>query len=183
MERRAEDLAGSVGNSENGKVLTKMTLLDSIVEANFRSEPAGRVVTFPGDRRHRGYLVRSEAEESKIRSFVKMFLCGQFSILFLGNFLAMEWSRELNKFLGEPLLHPYRAGALAASVYLLVAGLPYLILFRSYKKSFANFVLPQDEVVVSGGTSGRQKYVGALLIAGAAVILLMMGIFFLIQAK
>ena len=65
-----------------------MALLDSIVSANFRSENTGRVVVFPGDRRHRGYLVKSPAEELKIRSFLKMFYGAHFfnprSRLFLG---------------------------------------------------------------------------------------------------
>ena len=78
-----------------------MALLDSIVSANFRSENAGRVVLFPGDRRHRGYLVKSSAEEQKIRSFLKMFYCAHFSILFLGYFLATEWSRDIYHVLGR----------------------------------------------------------------------------------
>jgi hypothetical protein len=42
-----------------------MALLDSIVGACFRDEKAGRVVVFSGDRRTRGYVVRSESEELK----------------------------------------------------------------------------------------------------------------------
>jgi hypothetical protein len=54
-----------------------MALLDFIVDANFRSEAVGRVVVFPGDRRHRGYVVKSQAEELKIRSFLRMFYYGE----------------------------------------------------------------------------------------------------------
>ncbi len=73
---------------------------------------AGRVVVFPGDRRNRGYVVKSESKESRIRSFLKMFFYAHISILLLGNFLAMEWSRELNHALGRPTAHLYRADPL-----------------------------------------------------------------------
>ena len=42
-----------------------MGLLDSIVSRSFRDEKAGRVVVFAGDRRNRGYVVRSDAEGTK----------------------------------------------------------------------------------------------------------------------
>ena len=61
-----------------------MSLLDSIVGRSFRDEKAGRVVVFTGDRRNRGYVVKSESEELKIRSFLKMFYFAHFSILTLG---------------------------------------------------------------------------------------------------
>jgi len=79
-----------------------MALLDSIVGACFRDEKAGRVVIFSGDRRARGYIVRSESEELKIRSFLKMFYFAHFSILFPGYFLASEWSRDIYHALGRP---------------------------------------------------------------------------------
>jgi hypothetical protein len=72
-----------------------MAFLDSIVGACFRDEEAGRVVVFSGDRPTRGYVVRSESEELKIRSFLKMFYFAHFSILLLGYSLASEWSRGI----------------------------------------------------------------------------------------
>jgi hypothetical protein len=48
-----------------------MGFLDSVVGQYFRDEKAGRVVAFPVDRRIRGYVVRSESEELKIRAFLK----------------------------------------------------------------------------------------------------------------
>ena len=86
-----------------------MALLDSIVGAGFRDEKAGRVVVFSGDRRTRGYIVRSESEELKIRSFLKMFYFAHFSILFLGYFLSFEWSRQIYRALGRPEAHMFRA--------------------------------------------------------------------------
>jgi hypothetical protein len=55
----------------------------------------------PGDRRKRGYLVTSDADELKIRSFLQMFFSAQLSILVLGYFLASEWSREIYHALGN----------------------------------------------------------------------------------
>jgi hypothetical protein len=152
-----------------------MALLDSIVSANFRSENAGRVVVFPGDRRHRGYLVKSPAEELKIRSFLKMFYGAHFSILFLGYFLASDWSRAIYRALGNPEAHMFRAICISLGVYLLVAGLPYFLLWSSFKKAFVHFVSPEDEVLVSGGRAARPRIFA--LIAGAALIVLGLGVF------
>jgi hypothetical protein len=159
-----------------------MSLLDSLVGAQFRNEEAGRVVVFYGDRRGRGYVVKSEAEELKIRSFLKMFYYGHFSIQFLGFLLASAWAHDIYTGLGRPAEHLYRAMGIAFGVYFLVAGVPYILLWRSYKKAFVNFVSPQDEVVISGGPP-RQKqiYIGVAVIAFA--ILLMIAVFFLVQAK
>jgi hypothetical protein len=152
-----------------------MALLDSIVSANFRSENAGRVVVFPGDRRHRGYLVKSPAEELKIRSFLKMFYGAHFSILFLGYLLGFEWSRQIYRALGRPEAHMFRAMCISAGGFLLVAGVPYFLLWTSYKKAFVSFVSPEDEVLVSGDRAARPRILA--LIAGAALILLGLGAF------
>jgi hypothetical protein len=152
-----------------------MALLDSIVSANFRSENGGRVVVFPGDRRNRGYLVKSPAEELKIRSFLKMFYGAHFSILFLGYFLASDWSRAIYRTLGSPEAHMSRAICISFATFLLVAGLPYFLLWRSYKKAFVSFVSPEDEVSVSGSRASRPRILA--LIAGAAAILLGLGLF------
>jgi hypothetical protein len=151
-----------------------MALLNSIISANFRSEKAGRVVVFPGDRRHRGYVVRSESEELKIRSFLKMFYCAHFSILSLGYFLGSEWSRDIYHALGRPEAHFFRAMCISLGVYLLVAGVPYFLLWRSYKQAFLSFVSAQDEVLVSGRRAGRPYiFIAAGLIAlGLGILLL-----------
>jgi hypothetical protein len=61
-----------------------MGLIDALVSRSFRDTPAGRVVVFSGDPRKRGYLVRSPADEQRIRSFLKMFYFAELSILSLG---------------------------------------------------------------------------------------------------
>jgi hypothetical protein len=154
-----------------------MALLDSIVGACFRDEKTGRVVVFSGDRRTRGYIVRSESEELKIRSFLKMFYFAHFSILFLGYFLGFEWSRQIYRALGRPEAHMFRAMCISLGVYLLVAGVPYFLLWRSYKKAFVSFVSPEDEVLVSGGRAARPRIYA--LIAGAALIVLALGVLLL----
>lgn len=146
-----------------------MTLLNSIVNANFRSEKAGRVVVFPGDRRHCGYVIKSQAEELKIRSFLKMFYCAHVSILVLGILVASGWSHDVVYALGSPALHIYRSLAIFLGIYSVVVGAPYFLLWRTYKKAFIHFASPEDEVVVSNQTAQRQY---ALVLAGLIVLAL-----------
>ena len=160
-----------------------MGLIDYMVRANFRDEKAGRVVVFPGDRRGRGFVVKSAADESRIRSFLKMFFFAQLSVLLLGNFLANGWAHDLNYALGRPILHLYRAMGLAAGIYLVVVGVPYLLLWRSYKKAFLSFTSAQDEVLVSGPAPGHQT---RILIASALIasgILFALALFFIVSHK
>jgi len=150
-----------------------MALLDSIVGARFRDEKAGRVVVFFG--RTRGYVVRSESEELKIRSFLKMFYFAHSSILLLGYFLASEWSRGIYRALGRPETHLFRAMCISLGVYLVVVAVPYFLLWRSYKQALVSFVSLEDEVLVSGRRASRQQmfiFIAAgLVLLGLAVLL------------
>ena len=160
-----------------------MGLINYIVGDQFRNEKAGRVIVFPGDRRGRGYLVKSEAEESRIRAFLKMFYFAHLSILMLGNFLAMGCSTVLNHELGIRALHFYKAMGIALGIYCIIVGLPYWLLWRSYKKEFPVFTSGLDEVVISGISPGQKNriYVGA----GVIVLAILMGValFMLVRAK
>ena len=159
-----------------------MAFLDLIAGANFRNEAAGRVVVFPMGRRNRGYVVRSESEEQKIKSFLKMFYAAHFSILLLGYFLASEWSRELTYALGRPAAHIFRTLGISVGIYSLVAGVPYFLLWRSYRKAFLSFISPQDEVLV--GKPARNPALVALGVGLIAVaILFLLGVVYLIRAK
>jgi hypothetical protein len=160
-----------------------MSPLDSIVSRLFRDEKAGRVVVFPGDTRGRGYVVKSEAEESRIRSFMKMFYFAHLSIIILGNFLAMVWSAGLNHELGRPALHIYRAMAIAAGIYFAVTGVPYWLLWRSYKKAFTSFTAGQDEVVVSGMALGQKTWIYIVVGLIAVGVLLAVGLFLVVRAQ
>jgi len=147
-----------------------MAFLDIMAGANFRNEAAGRVVVFPMGRRNRGYVVRSESEEQRIKSFLKMFYAAHFSILLLGYFLASEWSRELRYALGRPAAHLFRTAGISQGIYSLVVGIPYFLLWRSYKKAFLSFISPQDEVLV--GKPPRRPALIALAVGLLAVAIL-----------
>jgi hypothetical protein len=163
---------------ERKEEIPDMAPLDLVVEANFRSEPAGRVVIFPGSRR-RGYLVKSGAEELKIRSFLKMFYFAHFSILLLGYLLAFEWSRELSYALGRPLALLFRMG-ITLGFFAVVVGVPDWLLWRSYNKAFLSFVSVEDEVVLSGKSTGRRYWIvrAGLIALG---ILILLGIMLLVR--
>ncbi len=162
-----------------------MGLLESIVDRSFRDEKAGRVVVFQGDRRNRGYVVRSEADELRIRSFLKMFYFAHLSILWLGMLLANAWSMfviDLQLF-GRPAKHLLPNVAVFLAVYLLVVGLPYFFLWRSYKASLANFVSAQDEISVSGTPAGRQPWAAIWLVLFGSLIILAIILYLLIRAR
>jgi hypothetical protein len=158
-------------------------LIDFMVGANFRDDKAGRVVVFPGDRPGRGYVVKSEAEESRIRAFMKMFYFAHLSILMLGNFLAIEWSTGLNHELSRPAAHIYRAMGIAALIYFVVMGIPYWLLWRTYKKAFVSFTSVQDELMVSGKSPGQQTRIYVAAGVAAFAILLAVGVFLLVRTK
>jgi hypothetical protein len=143
-----------------------MGILNAIVGSCFRDDKTGRVVVFPGDRRKRGYLVKSDADELKIRSFLQMFFSAHLSILVLGYFLASEWSREIYHALGDPTAHLFRAVIISLGVFLIVLGLPYLLLWRTFKRARSSFVSPEDEITV---TVGRPRQ-GRVLVVGLAVL-------------
>ena len=162
-----------------------MGLLDAIVGKAFRDEKAGRVVVFTGDRRNRGYVVKSGAEELKIRSFLKMFYAAHFSILLLGMLVANAWSTFVIHMgrMGRPEGHVVRSMSIGVGVYCVVVGLPYVLLWRSYKKALPSFVSSQDEVVVSGQSKRQQQGKLVLVILGLALLIMGVGLVFLVRAK
>ena len=157
-----------------------MGLVDSIVGKAFRDEKAGRVVVFAGDRRNRGYVVKSAAEELKIRSFLKMFSFAHLSILLLGGLLANAWSIFIVHLqeLGRPAAHLLRTEGIYLGISLLVVGLPYFLLWRSYKKALFNFVSVQDEVLVSGKSGEKSWIIRLWLVGFGALLLLLLGLIF-----
>jgi hypothetical protein len=162
-----------------------MRVLDAFVSGAFRDEPAGRVVVFSGDRRNRGYVVRSEAEELKIKSFLKMFYFAHFYILILGMMLANAWSTFVIHLegMGRPAGHMVRNMSIAVGVYCLVVGLPYVLLWRSYKKALPTFVSSQDEIVVSDQSKRQQQWKLVLVILGLALLVMGVGLVLLVRAK
>jgi len=162
-----------------------MGFLESIVDRSFRDEKAGRVVVFQGDRRNRGYVVRSEADELRIRSFLKMFYFAHFAILLLGMLLSNAWSMFVTslQLFGRPAKHFLLHIGISLAVYLLVVGLPYFLLWRSYKESFPYFVSAQDEVSVSGTPAGRQPWAAIWLVVFGSLIVFGIIFYLLIRAR
>jgi len=162
-----------------------MGLLDSIVDNAFRDEKAGRVIVFSGDRRNRGYIVRSAAEELKIKSFLKMFYFAHFYLLVLGVMLANAWSLFFVHLeaMGRPIEHMARNFAIFLGVYAVVVGMPSFLLWRSYKKALPSFVSSQDEVVVSGLTRRQRQWKLVFAISGVALLVLAVALFFLVRTK
>jgi hypothetical protein len=149
-----------------------MALLDSIVDASFRDDAAGRVVVFSGGRRNQGYLVRSVAEELKIRSFLKMFMAAHIAILVLGVQLAAAWSHDVAYAFDRPAHHLLRTICISLGIYSVVVALPYFLLWRSYRKALFSFVSTQDEVSVSAQRPKQPILIGVGLAAFGALILL-----------
>src|SRR5277367_4882893 len=162
-----------------------MGVLDAFVSGAFRDEPAGRVVVFSGDRRNRGYVVRSEADELKIKSFLKMFYFAHLYILILGMMLANAWSTFLIHLegMGRPAGHMVRTMSVSVGVYCLVVGLPYVLLWRSYKKALPSFISSQDEVVVSDQSKRQRQWKLVLVILGSALLIMAVGLVLLVRAK
>jgi hypothetical protein len=160
-----------------------MGLLDSIVGKSFRDEKGGRVVVFTGDRANRGYVVKSESEELKIRSFLKMFYAAHFSILLLGMLVANAWSSFIIHLqeLGRPAGHLLRTESIYVGMAFLFVGFPYFLLWRSYKKALLSFVSVQDEVLVSGRTEGRQPWIALVVLTVA--VLAGLTLFYLVRSK
>jgi hypothetical protein len=147
-----------------------MAFLDSLIDTNFRGDPSGRVVVFPGDRRQRGYAVKSTADELRIKSFLKTFYVAQFLILLLGYFLASEWSRDLSYALGRPAANVLRTIAIVVAIYSLVLGLPYWLLRRSCRNAFLTLVSADDEIALTGKSRGRPWVLGVVLIGLGALM-------------
>jgi hypothetical protein len=150
-----------------------MGLIDAIVNRSFRETQAGRVVVFSGDPRKRGYLVRSLAEEQKIRSFLKMFYFAHLYILVFGVMLSQVCALWLAR--GEfdrPAHHLLGSVSIFAAIYCLVVGLPYALLWRAYKRALTSFVATTDEVSLTGtkAPAGRQWIL--LAVAGFALLIL-----------
>jgi hypothetical protein len=162
-----------------------MGLLDSMVSQAFRDGQTGRVVVFSGDRRNRGYLVRSRSDELKIKSFLKMFYFAYFAIFWLGMMVANGCSTFIIHLdgMGRPTEHMLRCVGIALGVNLVVVGLPFVGLWRTYKKAILGFVSVQDEVLVSDNAGMRQGRTATLVLLALVLLMLGLGIFFLIRVK
>ena len=162
-----------------------MGLLDSIVSQAFRNAPTGRMVVFSGGGRNRGYIVRSASDELKIKSFLKMFYIAYFAILWLGMMVANGCSTFIIHLdvMGRPAAHMLRSMCIALGVYCVVVGLPFIYLWRTYRKAILGFVSTQDEVLLADGAAARQRRIAALVLITLGFLVLALAIFWLIRAK
>jgi hypothetical protein len=114
-----------------------------------------------------------------------MFYFAHFYILILGIMLANAWSTFVIHLegMGRPAGHMLRNMSIAVGVYCLVVGLPYVLLWRSYKKALPSFVSSQDEVAVSGQTNRQRQWKLVLVILGLALLVMGVGLVLLVRAK
>jgi hypothetical protein len=148
-----------------------MGLIDALVNRAFRETQAGRVVVFSGDPRKRGYLVRSRAEEHKIRSFLKMFYFAHLYILVFGVMLSQVCASWLARgSFDRPAHHLLGSVSIFVAIYCLVVGLPYTLLWRAYKRALTSFVAPTDEVSLTGTKAPARQWI--LAVAGFALLIL-----------
>lgn len=148
-----------------------MGLLDAMVGKFFRDEKAGRVVVLPVDGRNRGYLVRSQSEELKIRAFLKMFCFAELSLQLVGLLVTVGWIVELGYVPANSIEHFVRSGMVVLGIYLLAVALPCFLLLTTYKKAVLSFVSAEDEVAVSGKSIGRQHWAVILGVLGLATLI------------
>jgi hypothetical protein len=158
-----------------------MGLLDAVVGRSFRDDKAGRLVAFPVDRRIRAYVVRSESEELKIRAFLKMYYCAEWSIQLVSLLVTLWWITELTYASENSARHLLRSGAVFLGIYALIVALPYWLLWRTYKKELLSFVSALDEAEVSGKSEGRQFWIA--LTGLIALVLAALVVFYLVRAK
>jgi hypothetical protein len=158
-----------------------MGLLDYFVDRYFQDEKAGKVVAFPVDGRIRGYVVRSESEERKIRAFLKMYHSAELLLQLVSLLLTIGWITNLVG-TDTSTAHFLRGGAIFLVIYSLVVALPYVFLHRAYKKAFLNFVSADDEVQLSAQQpKPQQVFVRVVLVVFAIAMLL--GIIMLVRSK
>jgi hypothetical protein len=160
-----------------------MGLLDIIADRSFRDDRAGRVVVFGGGLRGRGYLVKSKAEELKIRSFLKMYGFAEMYIQSFGTILAIMWIGTFRHASVRPAEQAFRTICIYLGTYALVTGLPLWLLWRSYKRERFRFVSPEDEVLVTSKPLRDQRFFQVAGVVAISVLILMGIVFLLIRAK
>jgi hypothetical protein len=149
-----------------------MGLIDAMVSRSFRDTQAGRVVAFSGDSRKCGYLVRSAAEEQKIRAFLKMFYFAHLYILVIGVMLSQVCaSWFITGSLERPAHRLLASVSIFVVIYGLVVGLPYGLLWRAYKRALTSFTVAADEVSLSGSKAPNRQWI-LLAVAGFALLAL-----------
>jgi hypothetical protein len=160
-----------------------MSFLDVALAPAFRDEPAGRVVVPLGLRRRRGYLIRSSADEQKIRAFLKLFLFAQMTLQTLGMLAAFGLTNVGRQWNAAENAHDVIVMIVSFVVaYGLLAVLPLVLLFALYRRALASFFAAEDEVAVGPAplTQARRYLFSAVF---GVTLLLALGIWLAIRAR
>jgi Na+/proline symporter len=151
-----------------------MNFVDLIVNRSFRNQQEGRVVVFDGVGRGRGYLLRSAADEQRIRAFLRMYVFAELAIQLLGTLLVAAWLSSVFGATGRPTLErELMRGGFFLAAYTLVVGLPFFLMWRAYRQAAPSFVSPADAVPVSWQPMDRTQRIALallVLVALAAVL-------------
>jgi hypothetical protein len=124
--------------------------------------------------------VKSESDELKIRAFLKMFYCAEWSLPLVSLLATIGWITGLTYASGSSVTRYVRSEAIFLGIYSLIVALPYFLLWKTYKKELFSFVSPQDEVVPSGKQPRRQQVLLAVGIIAVAIVILL-GVFLSIR--
>ena len=158
-----------------------MGLVDALVNRSFRETPAGRVVVFSGDPRKRGYLVRSRADEQKIRAFLEMFYFAHLYVLVFGILLSQGCASLLAYGLFDrPAHHLLVNLAMFVAIYALVVGLPYALVWRAYRRALPSFTSSADEVPLTGTNAPGRQWIP---LAVVGFVLLILGVILLLAVR
>lgn len=149
-----------------------MGLIDALVNRSFRETPAGRVVVFSGDPRKRGYLVKSRADEQKIRAFLGMFYFAHLYVLVFGLLFTQGCAMWLAYGLFDRPAHHLVANlAIFVAIYALVVGLPYALVWRAYRRALPSFTPSEDAVSLTGTSAPGRQWIPLAVVAFVLVIL------------
>jgi hypothetical protein len=152
--------------------LVIMGVIDAIVGRSFRDTQSGRVVIFSGDARKRGYVVRTVAEENKIKSFLKMFYFAHLYILVFGLMFSQGCALWFSYgTFDRPAHHLLGSVSIFVGIYLLMVGAPYALLWRAYKRALTSFTAPADEVLLTENETSRRQWILPAVVGVALVIL------------
>jgi hypothetical protein len=142
-----------------------MGFIDLIVNRSFRDGPTGRVVVFDGVGRGRGYLLRSLADEQRIRAFLRMYVFAELAIQLLGTLLVAAWLSSVFGATGRPTFErELMRGGFFLAAYTLVVGLPFVMMWRAYRQAAPSFVAPEDAVSVSWQPMDRTQRIALTLL-------------------
>jgi hypothetical protein len=131
-----------------------MDLMDQAISPRFATDPNGRLLYCPFNRR-RGYVVESKSDEVKIRSFEKisqfaftaLYIFGVSATIVLGTLQANLWPDDLIRYRRAHFAFSLSAnGLIVFAIAFLVEGLPLLLLWRLYKQANLSFTSSLEEV-------------------------------------